>query len=285
MKTIYFIRHGQTKYNVEGRFVGSTDLPLSEDGRKQIFNKWDGMQAHIDRDIIFTSPMKRCVETTGIIFPYDSFEVLKNMREMNFGMFEGKTHDELEYLEEYDVTFSFLDILKQPIPGIEPYVIHTNSTLSDPKDEIISYVKSVLPTSNYSVDSYLQNHEADQYQNFYFPYNIASDLSLFVVLAEPVSFSFDFVNTDLVEIRESINIDTYQNKYLGEPVYINEETSTYYLYGNDTGLSISQYEFKGAYLTKNGVDDLDTRYNLPIYAPNTSYNSEENHINLVFKSI
>ena len=101
MKTIYFIRHGQTKYNVEGRFVGSTDLPLSEDGRKQIFNKWDGMQAHIDRDIIFTSPMKRCVETTGIIFPYDSFEVLKNMREMNFGMFEGKTHDELEYLEEY----------------------------------------------------------------------------------------------------------------------------------------------------------------------------------------
>lgn len=101
MKTIYFIRHGQTKYNVEGRFVGSTDLPLSDDGRKQIFNKWDGMQAHIDRDIIFTSPMKRCVETTSIIFPYDSFEVLKNMREMNFGMFEGKTHDELEYLAEY----------------------------------------------------------------------------------------------------------------------------------------------------------------------------------------
>ena len=109
MKTIYFIRHGQTKYNVEGRFVGSTDLPLSEDGRKQIFNKWDGMQAHIDRDIIFTSPMKRCVETTGIIFPYDSFEVLKNMREMNFGMFEGKTHDELEYLEEYR---HFMRVLK-----------------------------------------------------------------------------------------------------------------------------------------------------------------------------
>ena len=75
MKTIYFIRHGQTKYNVESRFVGSTDLPLSEDGRKQIFNKWDGVQEHIERDIIFTSPMKRCVETTGIIFPYDSFEV------------------------------------------------------------------------------------------------------------------------------------------------------------------------------------------------------------------
>ena len=101
MKTIYFIRHGQTKYNVEGRFVGSTDLPLSEDGRKQIFNKWDSIKSHIERDIIFTSPMKRCIETAGIIFPYDTFEVINNMREMNFGMFEGKTHDELEYLEEY----------------------------------------------------------------------------------------------------------------------------------------------------------------------------------------
>ena len=73
MKTIYFIRHGQTKYNVEGRFVGSTDLPLSEDGRKQIFNKWDSIKSHIERDIIFTSPMKRCIETAGIIFPYDTF--------------------------------------------------------------------------------------------------------------------------------------------------------------------------------------------------------------------
>lgn len=101
MKTIYFIRHGQTKYNAEGRFVGSTDLPLSEDGRQQIFNKWNGKQDHIDRDIIFTSPMKRCKETAGIIFPQDSFHCLKNMREMNFGIFEGKTHEELEYLEEY----------------------------------------------------------------------------------------------------------------------------------------------------------------------------------------
>lgn len=101
MKTIYFIRHGQTKYNIEGRFVGSTDLPLSEDGRTKIFNKWDGVQAHIDRDIIFTSPMKRCVETAGIIFPDDNYKVLENMREMDFGIFEGKTHDELENLAEY----------------------------------------------------------------------------------------------------------------------------------------------------------------------------------------
>ena len=57
MKTIYFIRHGQTKYNVEGRFVGSTDLPLSEDGRKQIFKKLDSNKSKLAREIIFSSPM------------------------------------------------------------------------------------------------------------------------------------------------------------------------------------------------------------------------------------
>lgn len=101
MKTIYFIRHGQTKYNTEGRFVGSTDLPLSAEGRKKIEEKWAGKSEHIDKDIIFTSPMKRCIETSNIIFPDDTFEVIKDMREMNFGIFEGKTHDELSHFAEY----------------------------------------------------------------------------------------------------------------------------------------------------------------------------------------
>ena len=101
MKTIYFIRHGQTKYNTEGRFVGSTDLPLSAEGRKKIEEKWAGKSEHIDKDIIFTSPMKRCIETSNIIFPDDTFNVIKDMREMNFGIFEGKTHDELSHLAEY----------------------------------------------------------------------------------------------------------------------------------------------------------------------------------------
>ena len=101
MKTIYFIRHGQTKYNTEGRFVGSTDLPLSAEGRKNIEEKWAGKSEHIDKDVIYTSPMKRCIETSNIIFPDDTFSVIKDMREMNFGIFEGKTHDELSSLSSY----------------------------------------------------------------------------------------------------------------------------------------------------------------------------------------
>lgn len=101
MKTIYFIRHGQTKYNVEGRFVGSTDLPLTENGRKNIYDLWHERSKHIDKEVIYSSPMKRCIETAHIIFPNEHLEIIKNMREMNFGVFEGKTHDELMDMQAY----------------------------------------------------------------------------------------------------------------------------------------------------------------------------------------
>lgn len=101
MKTIYFIRHGQTKYNVEGRFVGSTDLPLTENGRNNIYDLWHERSKHIDKEVIYSSPMKRCIETAHIIFPDEHLEIIKNMREMNFGVFEGKTHDELMDMQAY----------------------------------------------------------------------------------------------------------------------------------------------------------------------------------------
>lgn len=101
MKTIYFIRHGQTKYNVEGRFVGSTDLPLTENGRKNIYDLWHERSKHIDKEVIYSSPMKRCIETAHIIFPDEHLEIIKNVREMNFGVFEGKTHDELMDMQAY----------------------------------------------------------------------------------------------------------------------------------------------------------------------------------------
>lgn len=101
MKTIYFIRHGQTKYNIEGRFVGSTDLPLTHDGRQNIYNMWHERSIHIDKEIIYSSPMKRCVETADIIFPNEHIEIIQNLAEMHFGIFEGKTHMELMELESY----------------------------------------------------------------------------------------------------------------------------------------------------------------------------------------
>lgn len=101
MKTIYFIRHGKTKYNIEGRFVGSTDLALTKEGSEEIYDLWHERSKHIDKEVIYSSPMKRCIETANIIFPEEKLEIIHNLAEMHFGIFEGKTHNELMALEEY----------------------------------------------------------------------------------------------------------------------------------------------------------------------------------------
>lgn len=62
----YFVRHGQTDWNLEHRIQGSVDIELNEMGRKQAIEMRDKLA---DRDFaaIFTSPLKRAAQTAEII--------------------------------------------------------------------------------------------------------------------------------------------------------------------------------------------------------------------------
>lgn len=101
MKLFYFIRHGVTKYNANHKFVGSTDLSLTHDGIKMIKDLWDERKVHFDHEILYSSPMKRCIETASIIFPGENINTVDNFREMDFGIFEGKTHEDLMDMDAY----------------------------------------------------------------------------------------------------------------------------------------------------------------------------------------
>lgn len=95
---ITFIRHGATVSNGEGRYLGWTDEPLSNDGKKQIIEKWGNTP---QAEVIFCSPMKRCMETAQLIFGTREFIVIPEWKEMNFGKFEGKNYTELNGNPEY----------------------------------------------------------------------------------------------------------------------------------------------------------------------------------------
>lgn len=88
---VNFIRHGKTAGNIERRFIGSTDQPLCEEGRREL----EGI-AYPDCDIVVASPMLRCMQTAGIIYPGKKQFVYDGLRECGFGIFEGKRHPELE---------------------------------------------------------------------------------------------------------------------------------------------------------------------------------------------
>jgi alpha-ribazole phosphatase len=98
---IIFIRHGKTEANEDGRYIGTTDLPLSEEGSKDLFEKREILQ-YPKVQKVYTSPLKRCKQTASILMP-DRYTVeLSFLREMNFGRFENKKAEELAGTEEYE---------------------------------------------------------------------------------------------------------------------------------------------------------------------------------------
>ena len=104
MKRIFFVRHGESQWNVVNRMQGQNDIPLTEKGIKQA-NSIANRLVNENIDKIYSSDLKRAYETALIIGDRLNLDVtkMKEFREMNFGVWEGKTHDEImaEYQEQF----------------------------------------------------------------------------------------------------------------------------------------------------------------------------------------
>lgn len=89
--TIMLIRHGETEWNILGKFQGSTDIPLSNEGIRQAFMLKERLKS--DFDYIFSSPLKRAYETAKILCDESGKQVsiAEEIREINFGKWEGLT--------------------------------------------------------------------------------------------------------------------------------------------------------------------------------------------------
>ena len=91
---IYFIRHGQTDWNLGRKLQGRTDIPLNENGRAVAELTREGFK-DISFDMAFTSPLKRARETAEIILAGRNIPILDEERviEVNFGSYEGCDFD------------------------------------------------------------------------------------------------------------------------------------------------------------------------------------------------
>lgn len=97
---IHFIRHGLTDGNSEGKYIGVTDLPLSEHGADELERV--RLKGELpETDMVFSSPLKRCLMTCEILFPDRDPIVIDELREFDFGSFENKTAFELDGKPEY----------------------------------------------------------------------------------------------------------------------------------------------------------------------------------------
>ena len=113
---LFLIRHGETASNHERRYLGRTQEPLSREGRAGLFElKQEGI--YPEAGIVFSSPMQRCLETAGILYPGKTPIVIPEWREIDFGDFEGKNAGELQGDPRYQAWIDSGGTL--PFPGGE----------------------------------------------------------------------------------------------------------------------------------------------------------------------
>ncbi len=95
--TIYLIRHGKTLANQQHLYCGSTDLPLSPEGRKAL----DKLHYDLPPLRYVTSGMKRTNETLTQLFGDIPYEIDPRFREVDFGIFEMNSYEALKDLPAY----------------------------------------------------------------------------------------------------------------------------------------------------------------------------------------
>lgn len=96
MKLI-LIRHGKTEANEKHLYCGSTDLPLSETGVAEILTRKETTAyPNITGCRVLTSGMKRCEETLAILYGEIPHETDAAFREMDFGVFEMRSYEEMK---------------------------------------------------------------------------------------------------------------------------------------------------------------------------------------------
>ncbi|MFH1268418.1 MAG: histidine phosphatase family protein [Planctomycetota bacterium] len=100
---LYCVRHGESTYNAEGRVQGQSDVPLSERGRRQ-GEAVAAAMAHLPIDAIYSSPLRRALETARVVAEPLGLEVQTDPRlmEVNAGIFQDKLRSDLERLHPED---------------------------------------------------------------------------------------------------------------------------------------------------------------------------------------
>ena len=89
-----------TEGNENGQYIGHTDLKITTNGIIEL-EKLRDEGIYPKCDLVFSSPLSRAVDTAKIIYPEKEFLINHNLKEIDFGEFEGKTPDDLKDRKDY----------------------------------------------------------------------------------------------------------------------------------------------------------------------------------------
>ena len=91
---LWLIRHGETEWSLSGQHTSRTDIPLTARGEQRATKIRDYL-AHRQFNLVLVSPLTRARETCRIAGYGDVAQVDDNLREWDYGIYEGKTTAEI----------------------------------------------------------------------------------------------------------------------------------------------------------------------------------------------
>jgi len=130
-RQLWLARHGETDWSRSGQHTSRTDLPLTEIGRTQAVALGARLR---DRPfaLVLTSPLMRAADTARIAGFGDVLAVDDDLREWDYGEFEGRKTDEIR------VQFPGWSIWRGPWPGGE-----TIDQVAARADRVVARVRAI----------------------------------------------------------------------------------------------------------------------------------------------
>ena len=131
--TIYYIRHGETEWNADGRLQGTRDIPLNALGRQQAADAGSILADLFARDgrseqslAFVASPLGRARSTMELVrgalkLPPDEYTVDYRLREIGYGDWEGSTLKQMQASDPEVFAKRQADKWTVPPPGGESY--------------------------------------------------------------------------------------------------------------------------------------------------------------------
>jgi broad specificity phosphatase PhoE len=110
---LWLIRHGETEWSLSGAHTSRTDIPLTERGKQRAAKIHDYLNQR-KFNLVLTSPLQRARETCRIAGYSDVAQIEENLREWDYGIFEGRTTADIRKDQ------SDWSIWNSPVPEGEP---------------------------------------------------------------------------------------------------------------------------------------------------------------------
>lgn len=135
-KIVYYV-HGTTYDNASKRCSGWKQVDLNDLGKEQAVNL--GKKTQYKFDVLFTSDLKRAIDTAALAFP--DFNVMRDdrLRECNYGDYDGEDKKLIVYEEHIDIPFLNGESLKDVENRVRDFLKYINKNYQGKTIGIIAH--------------------------------------------------------------------------------------------------------------------------------------------------